>query len=422
MLTKAGNRTLTQVGPGTPMGLLMRRYWHPVAAAAELDESPVKEVRLLGEDLVLYRDRSGNYGAIDRYCAHRRVNLAYGIPEERGLRCMYHGWLYDETGQCIEQPFEETVRPDARFKDKVKLTGYRVQELAGMVFVYMGPEPAPLLPRWAPLVWDNAVREIVISELPCNWLQCMENSLDPVHTEWLHYHYTNYLQERKEGTLGQSFPQGMKHKKIGFDLFEYGVVKRRLLEGRTEEDSSWSQGHPVLFPHILLGPGNVDSWLDLQYRVPVDDVTTLHLTIYIYRAAPGHAAPRQERVPHRYVSMYNERGELDPPNEHVIDQDKLVWIVQGQVSPRHLEHLGESDRGIIMYRKLLEEQIGVVEDGGDPLGLIRDPLQNEAVDVMTERDIYREGRSKSASWIPMESGRSPAHDDIETVLATWAGE
>ena len=124
----------------------------------------------------------------------------------------------------------------------------------------------------------------------------------------------------------------------------------------------------MLFPHILLGPGNVDSWLDLQYRVPVDDVTTLHLTIYIYRAAPGRTAPRQEHIPYRYVSMYNERGELDPPNEHVIDQDKLVWIVQGQVSPRHLEHLGESDKGIIMYRKLLEEQISVVEDGGDPLG------------------------------------------------------
>ena len=422
MLTKEENQALTQVGPGTPMGSLMRRYWHPIAAAAELDENPTKEIRLLGEDLVLYKDRKGKIGAIDRFCAHRRVNLAYGIPEEDGLRCMYHGWLYDETGQCIEQPFEETVRPEARFKDKIKMKAYAAQEFAGMVFVYMGPDPAPLLPRWAPLVWDNAVREIVVSELPCNWLQCMENSLDPVHTEWLHYHYTNFLQERMEGRLGQSFPPGIKHTKIGFDLFDYGVFKRRLIEGQTEQDSSWTHGHPVLFPQILLGPGNVDSWLDLQYRVPIDDVTTLHLTIYIYRPAEGYQAPHQEQIPYRYVSMYNDRGELDPPNKHVIDQDKLVWIVQGDVSPRHLEHLGESDRGIILYRKLLEEQMKVVEDGGDPLGTVRDPAKNEIIEVMTERNIYASGKAKSAEWIPMESGRSPAHDDIEAVLASWVAE
>ena len=157
MLTQEQNDLLTRVGPGTPMGELMRRYWQPVAPAAELGNNPTKEVRLLGEDLVLYRDRSGTYGLVGRYCAHRRVNLAYGIPEERGLRCMYHGWLYDETGQCIEQPFEETVRPEARFKDKIKLPGYPVQEMGGILFAYLGPEPAPLLPRWEYLVMEGNV-------------------------------------------------------------------------------------------------------------------------------------------------------------------------------------------------------------------------------------------------------------------------
>ena len=116
MLTSTENERLTQVGPGTPMGALFRRYWHPIATTGELAESPTKVIRLLGEDLVLYRDRSGTYGLIDQLCAHRRVDLSYGIPEEQGLRCMYHGWMYDETGQCIEQPFEETVHPDGRFK------------------------------------------------------------------------------------------------------------------------------------------------------------------------------------------------------------------------------------------------------------------------------------------------------------------
>ena len=175
MLSEQANRELTQVGSGTPMGELMRRYWHPVAATAELDERPTKPVRLLGEDLVLYKDTSGTLGLIDRYCPHRRVDLSYGIPEARGLRCMYHGWMMDETGQCIEQPFEETVHPDGRFKEKVRVAGYPVEELGGLVFAYLGPAPVPLLPRWEQLTWDNAVREICIAELPCNWLQCQEN-------------------------------------------------------------------------------------------------------------------------------------------------------------------------------------------------------------------------------------------------------
>ena len=193
MLSAELNDELTQVSAGTPMGELMRRYWHPVAATMELEERPTKAVRLLGEDLVLYKDRSDTYGLIDRLCPHRRVDLTYGIPEEHGLRCMYHGWMYDETGQCIEQPFEETVHPDGRFKEKVKIAGYPVEELGGLLFAYMGPHPAPLLPRWEQLLYDDAVRDIAISQLPCNWLQCQENSLDAVHSEWLHFYFGNYV-------------------------------------------------------------------------------------------------------------------------------------------------------------------------------------------------------------------------------------
>ena len=111
MLTIEQNDRLTKVGPGTPAGELMRRYWHPIAASLELDERPTKEVRLLGEDLVLFKDLKGRYGLIDRYCAHRRTDLSYGIPEEDGLRCMYHGWMYDSAGQCVAQPFEDTIHP-----------------------------------------------------------------------------------------------------------------------------------------------------------------------------------------------------------------------------------------------------------------------------------------------------------------------
>ena len=119
MLTQEANDRYSRVGPGTPMGELMRRYWHPIAAVSQMNDKWTKKVRLLGEDLILYKDRSGTFGLMEPHCAHRRMNMIYGIPEENGLRCPYHGWLYDETGQCIEQPYEETEDPGARFKDKI---------------------------------------------------------------------------------------------------------------------------------------------------------------------------------------------------------------------------------------------------------------------------------------------------------------
>ena len=412
MLSVKDNQQITQVGPGTPMGELMRRYWQPIGAAAELDENPTKEVRLLGEDLVLYKDRAGTYGLIDRYCAHRRVNLAYGIPEERGLRCMYHGWLYDETGQCTEQPFEETVRPEARFKDKIKMAGYPVQELAGVLFAYMGPQPAPHLPLWDLFLKKNVVREIAISEIPCNWLQCMENSMDPVHVEWLHVNYRHFIQQRR-GEADNSFPSVTKHTKIGFDVFDHGIIKRRIVEGQTEEDDDWRLGHPVIFPNILqVSVGGVSG--NYQYRVPIDDHTTLHLTFIAWYPAPGHQAPHQDGVPYRYVPVYDEEGLIS--RDYTIDQDKLSWMIQGPIMNRSEEHVGESDRGIILFRKLLQEQMGIVGDGGDPMNFFR---TEESARVVMETEIVP-FRTVDARYVPLEAGETPARAEIEQVLATWA--
>src|SRR5438874_8707503 len=165
MITKEENDRLTQIGPGTLMGNLMRRYWQPVIAAAALAEDPVQPVRLLGEDLVLYKDEAGKLGLIAQRCAHRGISLAYGIPQENGLRCAYHGWTYNQQGQVVDMPFEPACLP-------LKITAYPVQELGGLVFAYLGPEPAPLLPRWDLLVREDFDRMIRIgANLACNWLQ-----------------------------------------------------------------------------------------------------------------------------------------------------------------------------------------------------------------------------------------------------------
>ena len=204
MLSAQENERLTRVGPGTPMGELMRRYWHPVAAVAELDAHPVKAVKLLGESLVLYRDLQGRLGLIGDTCPHRRISLAYGITETEGLRCPYHGWMFDQTGQCVEMPAEPA---DSTFPCRVKIDGYPVEELGGLIFAYLGPEPVPLVPRWDLLVMDGIWRDIGVTEIPCNWLQCMENSLDPVHTEWLHGRYYDFVMglRNQRDARGQRF-------------------------------------------------------------------------------------------------------------------------------------------------------------------------------------------------------------------------
>jgi 5,5'-dehydrodivanillate O-demethylase len=185
MLTREENEMLTQVGRGTPAGEMLRRYWMPVACAGELtDEKPIKATRLLGEDLVVFRDQTGRYGVVGEQCPHRKASLAFGRVDEEGIRCPYHGWKFDCTGKCLEQPAEPV---EGGFKDKIKHTAYPVERLGGLLWAYLGPEPRPLLPRWDVLVWEHGKRWVEKHELyRCNWLQPMENSVDPSHLFWLH--------------------------------------------------------------------------------------------------------------------------------------------------------------------------------------------------------------------------------------------
>jgi 5,5'-dehydrodivanillate O-demethylase len=412
MLTQQQNDRIMRVGPGTPMGVLMRRYWHPIAASGELDERPTRQIRLLGEDLVLYRDKSGTLGLIDRLCAHRRVDLSYGIPEEHGLRCMYHGWVYDETGQCVEQPFEETVHPDGRFKEKVKLAGYPIQELGGLIFAYLGPLPAPLLPNWDILAQrKNVWREMFIAELPVNWLQCMENSVDPVHLEWLHGVYgahTARLDGRRD-VVAEGVATYGRHKKISFDANPRGITKRRVYGSGTESDAKWTVGHPLLFPNILQQGGGGRFFL--QYRVPIDDEHTWHVELTSYWFPDDVDAAEQDRVPHTYVPLKRPDGLWR--SDDTFSQDHIAWILQGAMMDRTSERLGESDKGLIFYRQMLVEQMDVVEAGGEPIGVIRDPAEN----VMLHNE--QEGWSQlghNADIQEIARYGSPLRDEIAEVL------
>jgi 5,5'-dehydrodivanillate O-demethylase len=247
---------------------------------------------------------------IGRYCPHRRVDLAIGVAEQDGLRCQYHGWKFNHAGECAEQPFEDTTHLEDNFRARCGLPGYEVQEVAGLVFAYAGPKPAPAFPLWEPLVWDNVGRDIAITELPCNWLQCQENSLYPVHVEWLHGYFGKYVSELAGEPTFSISQRSLRHQKIGFDVFDYGIIKRRILEGQTEEDPEWKHGHPILFPHVPFVGSKFSA--TLQFRVPIDDTHTYHVSLYTYRALRARAYPCREHggVVWAYLGPRTEPPEL----------------------------------------------------------------------------------------------------------------
>ncbi len=396
MLSEEKNRLLTRVGPGTPMGDLMRRYWHPIAAATELDDNPIKPVRLMGEDLVLYRDLSGTLGLTDRRCAHRRADLSYGFVETCGIRCNYHGWQFDETGRCVAQPFEETVKPGG-LKAEVRLKAYPVEAKGGLIWAYLGPQPAPLLPTWEPFTWKNGFVQIVLSEIPCNWFQCQENSIDPVHFEWMHANWSVRL-------TGETGPYTPTHRKLGFDEFEYGFVYRRVREDTTEDDPLWTVGRVCLWPNALF-TGDHFEW-----RVPVDDERTLSVGWFFNRVPREREPYRQNRIPHWYGPIKGPDGRWI--SSHVMNQDFIAWIGQGAIADRTGEYLGASDSGIAMIRRRFFQDIESVRAGGDPKAVVRDPKVNECIELpVLNRRILTQGLTlaemKAHPLIGRHLGRFP---------------
>jgi 5,5'-dehydrodivanillate O-demethylase len=381
MLRPEQNRALMEVEPGTLMGELLRRYWMPFGAVGELDKQATRPVRLLGEDLVVYKDLSGNLGLVDRHCPHRRADLSYGWVEECGLRCNYHGWKFDHSGACVHQPFEEVAHPDARFKERITVKSYPVQAHAGLLWAYMGPPPAPLVPNWDPFTWGNGFVQIVMTEIPCNWFQCQENSIDPVHFEWLHDSWGMRLRGQLDG------PAPPAHLRIRFNEFDYGFQYQRVREGQSEDDELWTVGRVCLWPNCLF-TGNHFEW-----RVPVDDTTTLSVGWFFDRVPEEMEPFRQERIPWWYGPLTETKTGrwLD---SHVMNQDFVAWVGQGTQADRTQEHLGESDRGVILMRKRMLEEAEVVRQGGEPKAVIRDPAANKRVELpIIDRDFFLAGYS-----------------------------
>ncbi len=361
------------------MGELMRRYWIPIRPLAQLIDEDVMAVRILGEDLVLFRSRNGDLGLLDEFCAHRRAQLKYGYPDECGLRCCYHGWMFDAEGQCIDTPMEAQ---GSTFKDRISVKAYPVREIGGLIWVYMGPKPAPLLPPWDFFVMANSIRQIGVAELPCNWLQCHENTGDPTHSAYLHGHYFKYILE-KNGKFDERAADGQAHTLYGRIKLEKGIESLWVnpTSHGMEKGVNYSQAlgaerdyrsrhSTVIFPFFTQtgGPGQVRQ--EFQIRVPIDDTNTYHINYGCYIAPDQVAAPQQDVIPWYEVPLFDEKGK--PLLDFVLAQDAHAWISQGPVTDRTREHLGRTDVPIIFMRQQFEEQMRLVEDGGEPMNVFRD--------------------------------------------------
>src|SRR5919106_3602437 len=356
------NETLTRVGPGTPAGDMLRRYWHPVGLSTELKEKP-KRRRLLGEDLVLFRDDQGRPGLLALRCSHRGTSLEFGHIEDGSLRCCYHGWLYDVEGRVLEQPGEPT---ESTFRERVRHPAYKVQELAGIVFAYLGTEPAPLLPRYDVLVREDGVRSLSARIVHCNFLQMVENSVDQHHFKWLHRTpKTRFWKDEKLTSDPTEF--GIRDtftRRVGDEYFR--TISLFLMPNMNKVGYHLAAEHPAAFA------ATHEGYEALRWRVPVDDTATMHFTLYFAPRVAGNVPAKmpEDRQSEGLGDSIPGKYRWDEETGWIArgDQDRCAQESQGPVLDRTTEHLGVTDEGVILLRKLFKQCIDAVKNDQDPLG------------------------------------------------------
>jgi phenylpropionate dioxygenase-like ring-hydroxylating dioxygenase large terminal subunit len=356
------NARLTEVGRGTPMGELLRRYWHPVGLAGDAGATP-RPVKILGEELILFRDGQGRPGLVYPRCCHRGTTLYYGKIEERGIRCCYHRWLFDVEGQCLEMPAEP--EPAGAQCQRVRQPWYPAQERYGLVFAYLGPpEKKPVLPRYECLevmgsgefveADDSSIGSGGIVIAPCNWLQHFENVVDPYHVPILHGSFS-----------GPQFVEQMAaFPKVTFEYGKQGVKAISIRPG--PDGKRFRRVTEAVVPtlRVVANPrvaqyGMVES---IGWTLPIDDT---HYRIYV----AGRVKEKGELA--KFKSRYNGKSwaELTAEEHQKFPGDTEAQVGQGPITFHSEEHLMSSDQGIGMLRFLLQKQVDVVAAGGDPVGV-----------------------------------------------------
>jgi phthalate 4,5-dioxygenase oxygenase subunit len=412
MLSREENEILTRVGASTPMGGLMRRYWIPALLSEEIpapDYPPVR-VRLLGEDLVAFRDSQGRVGLLGEHCAHRGTSLFFGRNEECGLRCVYHGWKYDVDGNVLDTPAEPA---DSDFKKKLRHVAYPCKEVASMIFAYMGPaEKQPLIPRYE---WFTLAEKQVCpvkSYLECNYLQGIEGDFDSSHTSFLH----NNNIENAERLKRDGAPV------LDAEDTSYGM---RAISIRTVGTGQiYVRTSPYMMPSFSIVPGpptakfEEDDIRGFRFWVPIDDQTTW-LYILNMRKRPFTDEERKSlrswigadyRRIRNLGNNYLQNRELQRTASYTgieafnpAEQDSCATESMGAIWNRSKEHLGYSDKTIIALRKMLLRAVSDVAEGKEPPHVIRDPQSNDFSKLRSIKGVLPAG----TDWRQIMDGMGP---------------
>jgi len=412
MLCPEENELLTRIGPGTPMGELMRHYWIPALLAEEIAEpdcAPVR-VRLLGEDLVAFRDSNRKIGLLGEHCAHRGTSLYFGRNEECGLRCVYHGWKYDVEGRVIETPAEP---PNSDFRNKLRHVAYPCQEVAGVIFAYMGPrEKMPLLPCYE---WLNLGEKQVFpvkSFLECNYLQGVEGDFDSSHTSFLHNNnISDSARLKRDGA-----PM------LDAEVTHYGM--RAISIRKIGTDQIYVRTSPFIMPSFSIVPGpptakfEEDDIRGFRFWVPIDDTTTW-LYILNMRKKPFTAEERKGlsswigadyRRIRNGANNYLQNRKLQKTTSYTgieavnpAEQDGCATESMGTIYDRSREHLGYSDKTIIALRKMLLAAVNDLQQGKEPRHIVRDPAINDFSRLRSIKGVLPAG----ADWRKVMEGLGP---------------
>ncbi|MCZ4314324.1 Rieske 2Fe-2S domain-containing protein [Comamonadaceae bacterium G21597-S1] len=403
MLSQHDNELLTRTNAGTAMGDMLRRYWTPVLLSRELPEPdcPPKKLKVMGEDLLAFRDTTGRVGLVEPVCPHRGANLYYGRNEECGLRCVFHGWKFDATGQCVDMP---TAPAGSRYKDRIRIKAYPTCEAGGYIWAYMGrDEHPPAMPMLAFTQVPETHRYVSKKWQDCNWLQCLEGAVDTAHFSFLHMilgtkdmDQMQAMEQLRHAALGAQVVRNDRFRWVRDDAtpsFTVNEMDSGLVIGAARradgEDLYWRITH-YLLPHHALAPSAFPGEnYHGQTFVPVTDTSCW---IYTYTWNPDRPLTEEEialaqgghtvhaQVDAHYVPLRNIRNDYLIDREEqkhrsftgitgVSEQDAAIQDSQGPIADRTREHLGATDVGIVRLRKLLLTQVNASAHGEAPSAL-----------------------------------------------------
>jgi phthalate 4,5-dioxygenase len=406
MLTKEENRLITLTGPDAPGGALMRCYWHPIALAAEMPPGGAPmPLKILGEELVLFRDDRGRLGLLGLYCSHRCADLSYGRIEDGGLRCLYHGWLHDIDGRCLEQPAEP---PESRYKDEIRHLAYPLIERAGLIFAYMGKGEPPMLPSYECLAAIPEHRYLQKTFMECNYLQALEGDIDPAHLSYLHRFWQRRPLARKGTVPGGDKSAAVLHRedrrpRLESERTDFGV--RNYAIRSAADGGRYVRINNFIMPNKVGSIGNegrVGEGYTIHWHVPVDDENHVRFDIFFNRVRPiARERYEQEAATELIENRYRrnkrnrylqDREEMKTTNfsgmgESNALQDAFATETPGPIHDRSREHLGTTDTHIVAARRQLLAGVAAVQAGRDPIHVIRDPAQNDMSHIVVVSEV-----------------------------------